>query len=192
MAVTWYTQADTPDVGRAIIARTASGGYRQYLISDTTAQQEFATAPNIVSWAYAFDFMQNGARASKVLAGIKEGPDNDWTPTVNGFVQMEYDINMLKQQINGRIQTLPNEVDGFSGIDYLNVIFGDTSIQQKAAAFSEIIQNIPAVKDVTFINAAWVDKKSGVFRFTFQIQSIFGDLEFQIGIDGQNRTIINA
>lgn len=130
--------------------------------------------------------------ANKLLSGFKEGQDNDWAPTVNGYIQQEYDVNMLRQQINGRLQTLPNEVDGFDGIDYMNVIFGKTSVEQKAAALVEVIQNIPAVKGVTFINAAWVDKSAGTFRFMFEIQSIFGDLDFQMGIDMQNRTIFNA
>lgn len=128
----------------------------------------------------------------KVLSGFKEGADNDWAPTVNGFVQLEYDVQMLRQQINARIQTLPNEVDGFDGVDYINVIFGNTSVEQKAAALVEVIQNIPAVKSVNFINASWINKPEGKFKFTFDIQSIFGDLQFQLGLDSQNRTVFNA
>lgn len=128
--------------------------------------------------------------AKNILSGYKEGQNNDWAPTVNGYIQIERDIHMLRQQINARIQTLPNEVDNFDGIDYMNVIFGNTAVEQKAAAFIEVIQNIPAVKGVTFINAAWVDKVAGTFQFTFQIQSIFGDLEFQVGLDTQNRKVL--
>lgn len=128
--------------------------------------------------------------ANTILSGYKEGQDNDWAPTVNGYIQIEKDIHMLRQQINSRIQTLPNEVDGFDGIDYLNVIFGNTSVEQKAAAFVAVIQNIPTVKSVTFINASWLNKQQGTFQFTFQIQSIFGDLQFQIGLDAQNRKVL--
>lgn len=128
--------------------------------------------------------------AKKLLSGFKEGVDNDWAPTVNGYIQTEYDINMLRQQINARLQTLPNEVDGFDGIDYMNVIFGNTSVEQKAAAFAEVIQNIPTVKDVTFINASWINKETGIFQFRFEIQSIFGDLSFQLGLDTQNKKVI--
>ena len=128
--------------------------------------------------------------ANTILSGFKEGQDNDWAPTVNGYIQTEYDINMLRQQINARIQTLPNEVDGFDGIDYMNVIFGKTSVEQKAAAFVEVIQNIPAVKSVTFISASWLDKQAGTFQFIFDIQSIFGDLQFQLGLDAQNRKVL--
>lgn len=129
--------------------------------------------------------------AKTLMTGFKEGADNDWAPTVNGYIQEEHDIYMLRQQINARIQTLPNEVDGFDGIDYLNVIFGNTTVEQKAAAFVEIIQNIPAVKSVTFISASWLDKEKGTFQFMFQIQSIFGDLNFGVGLDSQNRTVLS-
>ena len=71
--------------------------------------------------------------AKTILSGFKEGENNDWAPTVNGYIQMEYNIHMLRQQINARIQTLQNEVDGFDGVDYMNVIFGQTSVEQKAA-----------------------------------------------------------
>lgn len=130
--------------------------------------------------------------AKTLLTGFKEGSDNDWAPTVNGYIQLEHDIYMLRQQINARIQTLPNEVDGFDGIDYINVIFGGgTSVEQKAAALVEVIQNIPAVKSVTFISASWLDKEKGTFEFRFQIQSIFGDLQFQMGLDTQNRKVLS-
>lgn len=129
--------------------------------------------------------------AKTLMTGFKEGTNNDWAPTVNGYIQEEHDIYMLRQQINARIQTLPNEVDGFDGIDYLNVIFGNTTVEQKAAAFVEIIQNIPAVKSVTFISASWLDKEKGTFQFVFQIQSIFGDLNFEFGLDSQNRTVLS-
>lgn len=128
--------------------------------------------------------------ANTLLSGYKEGVDNDWAPTVNGYIQTEYDIHMLRQQINARLQTLPNEVDGFDGIDYMNVIFANTSAEQKAAALVAVIQNIPTVKSVTFINAAWLDKTAGIFQFTFEIQSIFGELSFQLGLDAQNKKVI--
>lgn len=125
----------------------------------------------------------------KILSGLKEGDNNDWAPTVDGYVQMEYDINMLRQQINGRLQTLPNEVDGYDGIDYINVIFGNTSFEVKAQAFITAIKTLPLVKDVAFVGASWVNKKAGIIQFVFSIQSTFGDLMFNLGWDTQQRTI---
>ena len=146
-------------------------------------------ADNVEGWQYASEF-KTSTSTKNILSGFKEGVDNDWAPTSNGYIQIEKDIQMLRQQINARIQTLPNEVDNFDGIDYINVIFGSTSVEQKAAALSEVIQNIPAVKGVTFINASWIDKIAGTFKFTFNIQSLFGDIQFNMGLDAQNKKVI--
>ena len=130
--------------------------------------------------------------AKKILSGFKEGQNNDWAPTVNGYIQTEYNLDMLRQQVNARLQTLPNEVDGFDGIDYINIIFSNTTVEQKVAALAQVIQTIPSVKNVTFINVSWIDKEKGTFQFMFNIQSIFGDLQFQMGIDLQNKRIISS
>ena len=200
MAITWHNRnnqniIDAPAIGTRVMGQRAAGAarpYKIYEIKNGTLQQQLVNDLNIVAWAYVDDILaQTAPDSSKLLSGYKEGVDNDWAPTVDGYIQLEYDIKMLRQQINARLQTLPNEVDGFDGIDYLNVIFGDTSVEQKAAVLADVIQNIPTVKSVTFINAVWINKKEGIFKFTFDIQSIFGELEFQFGIDTQNKTIIN-
>lgn len=125
-----------------------------------------------------------------LIAGIQEGENNDWAPLPeSGIVPMEYDINMLAQQINARLQTLPNEVDGYEGIDYINVIFANTDFQVKAQAFISAIKSVPLVKDVAYVASAWLDKKSGTYQFVFAIQSAFGDLMFGLSVDSQNKTI---
>lgn len=125
-----------------------------------------------------------------LIAGIQEGENNDWAPLPDsGIVPMEYDINMLAQQINARLQTLPNEVDGYDGIDYINVIFAGTDFQVKAQAFITAIKSVPLVKDVAYVGSSWLDKKSGSYQFVFAIQSIFGDLMFGLSVDSQNQKI---
>ena len=191
--IVWNNKTVVPPIGSIIVVKKNDAiGYGLYDIKNTTIQQQIITDPSITQWAEAASFIGISGAAGKVLSGIKEGIDNDWAPASNGYVQEERDIYMLRQQINARIQTLPNEVDGFDGIDYINVIFGKTSVEQKAVALVDVIRNIPAVKDVTFINASWVDKVAGTFQFLFNIQSIFGDLQFSMGIDTQNRTVFNT
>lgn len=196
MAIKWNSNTVAPEIGTTIIAKMAVGYDRDYQIfpvPNVSAQVQVMNNTNIVEWADVQSILDAQSPATgKLLSGFKEGEENDWAPTVDGYIQIEKDLHMLRQQINARVQTLPNEVDGFDGIDYMNVIFGSTSVEQKAAALSEVIQNIPTVKGVTFINASWVDKVAGTFKFTFQIQSIFGDLEFQMGLDAQNRTVFSA
>ena len=196
MAITWNDRTVAPEIGTTIIAQMVTGNDRPYQIFQVfngAAQLQIINNVNIVRWADVQSVLNTKNPATgKLLAGFKEGEDNDWAPTIEGYIQQEQDIKMLRQQINARVQTLPNEVDGFDGIDYMNVIFGSTSVEQKAAAIADVIQNIPTVKGVTFINASWVDKVAGTFRFTFEIQSVFGDLEFQLGLDAQNRTVFSA
>lgn len=195
MAIIWNDRTVAPEIGTTIIAKMVIDFPRPYKIFEITngvAQIQVMNNAEIDKWTDVQSVLDNqNPPTAKLLSGFKEGEENDWAPTVDGYIQLEQDIQMLRQQINARVQTLPNEVDGFDGIDYMNVIFGATSVEQKAAALAEVIQNIPTVKGVTFINAAWVDKVAGTFKFTFEIQSVFGDLEFQIGLDAQNRTIFN-
>lgn len=199
MAETWIVRNENdlfeelPTTDSIVVVKNAPNAEREYKIievKNSSIQMEIQNDSDIVGWQYMSYFMSPVNSNKNLLSGYKEGTENDWAPTVNGYIQVEYDIYMLRQQINARIQTLPNEVDGFDGIDYMNVIFANTSVEQKAAALVEVIQNIPAVKNVTFINAAWVNKEQGVFQFTFNIQSIFGDLTFQLGLDAQNKKVI--
>ena len=193
MADKWNKRTDAPEIGTTIIAKMVDGydkAYQIFEIKNGATQTQVMNNANIDGWLDVQTIITtNNVSGAKLLSGIKEGVDNDWAPTVNGYVQQEYDIYMLRQQINARIQTLPTEVDDFDGVDYMNIIFGKTSIEQKAAVFVEVIQNIPAVKSVNFINASWIDKVKGEFQFIFEIQSVFGDLEFKIGVDEQQRLV---
>ena len=193
MAITWNLRTMPPQIGSTIIARMdalSETPYSVFDVLDSNVQQSIMSNTSILEWAYREEFVvSENPNSKKILSGFKEGEDNDWANTDNGYQVQEFDIYMLRQQINARIQTLPNEVDGFDGIDYMNVIFGQTSVEQKAAVFVDVIQKIPTVKNVTFINASWIDKIKGIFQFTFVIQSIFGDIEFRIGLDQQNRIV---
>lgn len=163
---------------------------RVWILSNGPKQVRFANSPAIDVWAFWADALAiKTGTSNKILNGIKEGEENDWAPTINGYVQMEHDIYMLRQQINARLQTLPNEVDGFDGIDYLNIIFGNTSWAVKAQTLIEVVQNIPAVNDVLYVSANWIDKEKGEFKMTFVVNSLFGKLNFAFGINEQNKTI---
>jgi len=125
-----------------------------------------------------------------LMSGFKEGQNNDWAPTVNGFIVEEFDLDMLRQQINARIQTLPNEVDGFdAAVDYINIIFGDAPLQVKQQVIIEAIKSIPAVNEVLFVSAQWIDKPQGIFGYNFMINTIFGALKFAMSVDAQNQKI---
>ena len=198
MAEKWHVKTDgnwteLPTTGSVVVLKYAVGEPKEYRMVEIVTANDRWNAVNqagVEGWQYVSEFIPGTKPTKTLLSGYKEGNDNDWAPTTNGYIQVEYDIKMLRQQVNARLQTLPNEVDNFDGVDYVNVIFGKTSVEQKAAALADVIQNIPAVKQVTFINASWIDKAAGTFRFTFNIQSIFGDLQFQMGLDVQNLKVL--
>lgn len=123
------------------------------------------------------------------LIGIKEGENNDWAPTKDGYLQFENNIAMVRQQIDGRIKTLPGEIDDFDGVDYLNVIFSNTPILTKAQAITEAIQTLDTVKSVEFKGFEVVDRKEGAIRMAFDIDTVFGDLNYSLFLDEENSTI---
>ena len=180
-----------PAIGSKCVVKYIAGSEHEYGLFDVTSTyiQSACIGDNVEGWQYVDEFMPKTS-TKNILSGFKEGVDNDWAPTNKGYIEIEKDIKMLRQQVNARLQTLPNEVDDFDGIDYMNIIFGGTSVDQKAAALVNVIQNIPTVKNVTFISASWINKASGTFKFTFNIQSIFGDLQFNLGLDAQNKKVI--
>lgn len=129
-------------------------------------------------------------KESIVYTGIKEGDNNDWAPTVNGYIQTENNLAMVRQMIDGHIKTLPNEVDGYDGLDYWNIIFGKTPMMTKVRAIIESIQTVPTVSQVLFVQGAWSDKESGVLNMAFNISTSMGDLLYQLSINQNTKQVI--
>lgn len=124
-----------------------------------------------------------------IYTGVKEGQNNDWAPTVNGILQTETNLAMVRQMIDGAIKTLPNEVDGYAGVDYWNVIFGNTPLLTKVRAVITAIQTVPTVSQVLFVQGAWENKTQGILRMAFNIQTTMGELMYQISINQSNNTV---
>lgn len=124
----------------------------------------------------------------KIMIGVKEGDNNDWADTQDGYLQTEYDIAMIRQEIDGRVKTLPGEVDDFEGVDYLNIIFAKTSVLTKAQAVITAIKTINAVKDVQFTSYEF-DKTTGVLRMSFTVNSVLGDLNYNMFLDENASTV---
>lgn len=126
----------------------------------------------------------------KYYSGLKEGENNDWAPlTEDGYIQQEYDLAMIRQQIDGRVKTLPFEVDGYDGVDYVNVIFNDTPILVKAEAIIQAIKTIPDVQNVIFVRGEYIDKQKGILKMEFMIETILGQVQYELSIDEENKTV---
>lgn len=127
---------------------------------------------------------------SKYKSGIMEGENNDWAPlTADGYIQQEYDLAMIRQQIDGRVKTLPFEVDGYDGVDYINVILNDTPIAVKAQAVITAIKTIPEVREVIFVRGEYSDKQKGVLRMEFLVDTVLGQVQYDLSIDEENKTV---
>lgn len=127
---------------------------------------------------------------SKYKSGIMEGENNDWAPlTADGYIQQEYDLAMIRQQIDGRVKTLPFEVDGYDGVDYINVILNDTPIAVKAQAVITAIKTIPEVREVIFTKGEYSDKQKGVLRMEFLVDTVLGQVQYDLSIDEENKTV---
>lgn len=126
----------------------------------------------------------------KYYAGIKEGENNDWAPiTEDGYIQQEYDLAMIRQQIDGRVKTLPFEVDGYDGVDYVNVIFNDTPIGVKAQAIIAAIKTVPDVNEVIFVKGEYTDKEKGILRMEFMVDTVLGQVQYELSLNEENKSV---
>lgn len=127
----------------------------------------------------------------KILLGFRQVDTGDYAPlTEDGYVQMASDRDMLAQMITGYVQTLPNEIDGVDGVDYPTIIFGLSPIATKAQALISAINKVQGVSNVIATGMAWADKANGILSFTFRIESIFGEIDYQMLVDPKNADIL--
>ena len=124
----------------------------------------------------------------KIMIGIKEGTNNDWADTVDGYLQIEYDKAMIRQEIDARVKTLPNEVDDYDGIDYLNVIFAKTPILTKAQAVITAIKTINSIKEVEFTDYSF-NKNNNTLKMSFTIETVLGELNYDMFLDENTGTL---
>lgn len=130
---------------------------------------------------------------NKYYIGFKEGENNDWTPlTPDGYIQMDYDLGIIKQQIDARIKTLPNEVDGYDGVDYLNVVLNDTPISMKAQAVITAIKTLDVVNNVVFVGSSYENNNRDNLKLQFSVDTILGQVEYNLSVDSKNKTISSS
>lgn len=130
---------------------------------------------------------------NKYYIGFKEGENNDWAPlTPDGYIQMDYDLGIIKQQIDARIKTLPNEVDGYDGVDYLNVVLNDTPISMKAQAVITAIKTLDVVNNVVFVGSSYENNNRDNLKLQFSVDTILGQVEYNLSVDSKNKTISSS
>ena len=100
-----------------------------------------------------------------------------------GLISMSSDLEALRTVIDANLQVIKDEVpDSTKGVDYFGIIFSNTPLPMKIQEITRVISNIDGVNDVYFLNATQ-DNKTHTLTLSFQIQSVYGVLEYNKNIE---------
>jgi hypothetical protein len=113
------------------------------------------------------------------------------TPTDNGndvkaeygLISIDSDLEALRTQIECNLQVVKGEVpDEDKGVDYFGIIYANTPLSMKIQELTRVISNIDGVEDVHFLKAE-KNQKTHTLSFYFEIQSVYGVLEYNKNIE---------
>lgn len=113
------------------------------------------------------------------------------TPTDNGndvkaeygLISIDSDLAALRTQIDCNLQVVKGEVpDEDKGVDYFGIIYANTPLSMKIQELTRVISNIDGVEDVYFLKAE-KNQKTNTLSFYFEIQSVYGVLEYNKNIE---------
>lgn len=109
-------------------------------------------------------------------------PGNDVTSEY-GIISISSDLEALRTQIDCNLQVVKGEVeDDTKGVDYFGVVLSNTPLSMKIQEITRVISNIEGVENVYFLKAEQ-DPKTQNLKLYFQIQSIYGVLEYNKNIE---------
>lgn len=113
------------------------------------------------------------------------------TPTDNGndvkaeygLISIDSDLEALRTQIECNLQVVKGEVpDEDKGVDYFGIIYANTPLSMKIQELTRVISNIDGVEEVHFLKAE-KNQKTHTLSFYFEIQSVYGVLEYNKNIE---------
>lgn len=107
---------------------------------------------------------------------------NDVT-SEHGLISMCSDLEALRTRIDANLQVIKGEVeDETKGVDYFGVVLSNTSLPIKIQEITRVISNVEGVDNVYFIKAE-VDRKNHGLKLYFNIQSVYGALDYNKNIE---------
>lgn len=114
----------------------------------------------------------------------KTTTDNGNDVTSNfGIISIDSDLEALRTRIDCNLQTIKGEVsDDSKGVDYFGIVFSNTPLAMKIQEITRVISNIEGVEEVHFLRAEQ-DPKTYKLSLFFQIQSVYGALEYNKNIE---------
>lgn len=109
-------------------------------------------------------------------------PGNDVTSEY-GIISISSDLEALRTQIDCNLQVVKGEVeDDTKGVDYFGIVLSNTPLSMKIQEITRVISNVEGVENVYFLKAEQ-DPKTQNLKLYFQIQSIYGALEYNKNIE---------
>lgn len=105
-------------------------------------------------------------------------PGND-VSLAYGTIKMDSDLNAIATAITSNLEVIKGEVDDTEkGLDLFGIILSNTPLQMKVQEISRIINNVDGVMSSKFTGAT-IDRKNSSITFTFEIESVYGTLDYE-------------
>lgn len=105
-------------------------------------------------------------------------PGND-VSLAYGTIKMDSDLNAIATAITSNLEVIKGELDDpEKGLDLFGIILSNTPLQMKVQEISRIINNVDGVMSSKFTGAT-VDRKNSSITFTFEIESVYGTLDYE-------------
>lgn len=120
----------------------------------------------------------NDLMAETVTQLVKDEETGKHTTVTGKMIKTVSDIDALRVRIDAALQVVKGELtDATQGVDYFGIILSKTPLALKVQELCRVINNVEGVKNVTFKEAT-VNSTTGVLTFAFNIQSVYGDLDY--------------
>lgn len=105
-------------------------------------------------------------------------PGND-VSLAYGTIKMDSDLNAIATAITSNLEVIKGELDDpEKGLDLFGIILSNTPLQMKVQEISRVINNVDGVMSSKFTGAT-VDRKNSSITFTFEIESVYGTLDYE-------------
>lgn len=105
-------------------------------------------------------------------------PGND-VSLAYGTIKTDSDLNAIATAITSNLEVIKGELDDTEkGLDLFGIILSNTPLQMKVQEISRIINNVDGVMSSRFTGAT-VDRKNSSITFTFEIESVYGTLDYE-------------
>ena len=101
-----------------------------------------------------------------------------------GTIKMDSDLNAVATAITANLEVIKGELDDTSkGLDLFGIILSNTPLQMKVQEISRVINNVNGVMS-SRVTGAEVDKKANTITFGFEIESVYGSLDYEKTFEG--------